>query len=178
MTTIETTRMILRPPVQEDGSAVVGFLNDLETARMMARIPYPYRLDDWRSFLQYLKGGEEEALVLTDRRDSRLMGLISLSLDEKEPLLGYWLGKPYRGKGLMKEAGAAVLQRGFSVHAAPSIRAGHFKENIASAKTLKALGFVAYEETEELSLARGDEKVPHVTMRLTREDFEARHPAG
>ena len=177
MTEIKTERLRLRPPRLEDGEAMVVYLNDYEAARMMARIPHPYTLEDWEGFFDHIQNGPEEFFVLTDKENGQLLGAISFAHEGAEPILGYWLGAPHRGKGLMREAGMAMLRHGFAA-GVPSIKSGHFKDNAASGKVLTALGFIAFEVGDETSLARGDELIPHVTMRLTRERFEELYPAG
>lgn len=179
MTRIETERLVLSSPMPEDGPDAVRYLDDLETARKMTRIPHPYSLEDWHWFMENIvRGKTEDVLALRDRQDGRFMGVISFQLGRDEPVLGYWLGAPFRGQGVMKEAGVAFLRYGFAAHGVKSFISGHFEDNPASGRVLSYLGFEEFTRDIETSLARGDEKVMHVTMRLTRTRFEALHPEG
>lgn len=56
--------------------------------------------------------------------------------------LGYWLGEPYWGRGLMTEAVKAAVEYGFTELRLKRIFAGVFETNPASAKVLEKAGFV------------------------------------
>lgn len=179
MSEITTRRLRLRPLRMEDGSDVMHHLNDLDMAQRMARIPHPYTADDWAWFMNsMIDPGIEDALAIESFDERAFMGLISLYTDSGEPVLGYWLGKPFWGQGVMKEAGVAFLHHGFQKYDVPSLKSGHFEDNPQSGRVLSWLGFDAFQIDEETSLARGDEKIRHVTMRLTRSHFEQLHPLG
>ncbi|MEM9233856.1 MAG: GNAT family N-acetyltransferase [Pseudomonadota bacterium] len=179
MTTLETERLILRRPVMEDGPAAVTYLNDFEMARNLSRIPHPYGIEDWQWFMRELvEETTEDIFALTDRKTATFMGIISLQTDRHEPILGYWLGQPFRRRCYMGEAAVAFIRYGFKAYDTPSFISGHFKDNPISGRILTFLGFETFAEEDETSLARGDEVIRHVTMRLTREKFEALHPLG
>jgi len=55
---------------------------------------------------------------------------------------GFYLKKPFRGRGYAAEAGRVVITRAFKELGAELIGAGHHPENAASKKTLLKLGFV------------------------------------
>ncbi|WP_147303730.1 GNAT family N-acetyltransferase [Parvularcula marina] len=179
MTELSTARMTLRPPRDEDGPDAVRYLDDHETARMLARVPHPYTMDDWNGFMEnVVRNGDEDVLALTDKASGAFMGVISFQTDEDEPVLGYWLGAPFRGRGFMKEAGLAFVRHGFAKLAVPSMISGHFIDNPASGRVLNFLGFEEFEIDLVTALSRGPEPVRHVTMRLTNERFDRLHPAG
>jgi len=51
MTTITTSRLVLRAPKREDLDAIVRGLNNLEVSRWTRRIPYPYSIADAEAWL-------------------------------------------------------------------------------------------------------------------------------
>jgi RimJ/RimL family protein N-acetyltransferase len=79
--------------------------------------------------------------------------------------LGYWLAKPFWGRGLMTEAARAVLTAARAYERAAPIGTGHFADNAASRRVIEKLGFVRAAEGMLHSVARGAD-VPHVTYRL------------
>jgi ribosomal-protein-alanine N-acetyltransferase len=67
------------------------------------------------------------------------MGLvIHRSHDSGE--LGYWIGKPYWGRGYATEAAAAVLDFAFGPLALHRVEATHFTRNPASGRVMEKLG--------------------------------------
>jgi RimJ/RimL family protein N-acetyltransferase len=57
--------------------------------------------------------------------------------------LGYWLGQPYRGRGIMTQVVAKVCEVGFGHYKLRRIEAPVFEFNAASARVLEKNGFVA-----------------------------------
>ncbi len=55
--------------------------------------------------------------------------------------VGYWLGKPYWGQGLMAEAAAAVVRFGFEEMRMAKIEADVFVENERGIRLVEKLGF-------------------------------------
>jgi RimJ/RimL family protein N-acetyltransferase len=69
--------------------------------------------------------------------------------------LGYWLGKPYWGKGYATEAGWRVVTFAFEELKAETLKAGWFHDNPVSGRVLEKLGFRLVGEAERTSLSRG-----------------------
>ena len=53
MTTLNTERLLLRPLCENDLVALAAAVNNPRIVRNLLRLPWPYRLDDARSFLAY-----------------------------------------------------------------------------------------------------------------------------
>lgn len=173
MTTIETPRLILRQPTAKDGTLVTGFLNDEPTARMLARVPFPYHLDDWRKFFaQVVSGGREQVFAITLKGRDSVTGLVSMIPEDDGPdtfHIGFWVGKPFRRRGIAKEAAAGIIARGFENPQMQAATSGYFVDNVASEALHKKLKFERVGTGQRMSLARGDEPVGHVDVRLSRE---------
>jgi RimJ/RimL family protein N-acetyltransferase len=73
---------------------------------------------------------------------------------------GYWIGRPFWGRGLATEAACAVAEE---ARALGSLRAGHFVDNPASGRVLEKAGF-RYTGAVELrfSLARGEKAATRI----------------
>jgi [ribosomal protein S5]-alanine N-acetyltransferase len=54
--------------------------------------------------------------------------------------LGYWIGRPFWGQGLMTEALGAMLTRAFEVLGTHTVWGGHYVENPASGKVMRHCG--------------------------------------
>lgn len=172
---IETARLVLRPPRLADGTVVTGYLNDEATSRLLARVPYPYTLDNWRWFFaNVIEKREESVYAITLKGRDPLMGIISHLPDEAEPNtfhIGFWLGKPYRRRGIMEEAVQAILRHGFANPSVVAATSGYFADNVASEALHRKFGFEPVGGGAKVSIARGADPVPHVDVRLAREKW-------
>ena len=82
-------------------------------------------------------------------------------------VLGYYLGQPFWGRGIMTEAVAAVLEWYFDATDGSAIRSGVFHFNKPSLAIQKKLGFTEIGTSSLHCLARGEE-VRHIDTELTR----------
>jgi ribosomal-protein-alanine N-acetyltransferase len=94
---------------------------------------------------QATRGGRRRLLVCA-RDDGRIVGVASLSGIEEWPNLdcriGYWLGAGEPGKGLMRDAVAALVDHAFADLGLHRITASIMPTNRRSIALVQALGFV------------------------------------
>lgn len=87
--------------------------------------------------------------------------------------LGYWIARPYWGRGLIPEAGEALLRRAFVELDCAMAHCSHFDFNDRSRRVIEKLGFsyVLTRETTDQTAA------VHTTLcyQLPRGAWEARH---
>jgi [ribosomal protein S5]-alanine N-acetyltransferase len=166
--TIETQRLTLRPFTANDVAPVVALCGDWDVARMLARVPHPYRDADAIEWIETIPGrrdaGTDFVFAITSAREG-VMGAIGIDLrDEQDAFtLGYWLGKPFWRQGYATEAGAAVLAHATEDLGVAQFLSEHFVGNEVSGRVLKKLGFDYTGEMREMPcLARGE----HVPARL------------
>src|SRR5580704_7709902 len=113
---ITTGRLVIRPPDDGDRHDIVAEVNDFDVARMLAKVPYPYRLGDAEAFLRSIKGNGERSLALSITLAGRVIGGIGLTDIGTKSEFGYWLGRSHWGKGYATEAGKALLARVFAAY--------------------------------------------------------------
>jgi RimJ/RimL family protein N-acetyltransferase len=146
-----TPRLLLRPGFPEDAPALAGAIADEAIARNLANVPWPYRMRDAEAFLASPRHPGLPSCL--GRRPS---GAVEL---------GYWLARPFWGRGFATEACAALIAMAEAL-GLERIEGSHFLDNPASGRVLEKLGF---EPTgliaPRLSCARGTE-VPARLMRL------------
>ena len=165
---ITTERLLLRPLTRADLEDVVTLVGDYEVSKMLVPVPYPYSDEDAEDFLAMDAEGALDLLWMIEFED-RLAGAISIGVE-----LGYWLGQPFWGKGIMTEAGIAAISAYFAGRRTDLIRSSHFVENAASAHVLRKLCFRDVGAHLHHSKARGAD-VPGRSMILRRHWFEAKH---
>lgn len=168
--TIDTPRLQLRPFQAADAHRVASLVGDWDVASMLARVPHPYGADDalaWFSVLPAHRAcGRSYTFAIASAADG-VIGAMGLDLRENDDLytLGYWLGRPYWGRGYATEAGAAILAYATEDLGKTDYHSEHFVENAASGRVLEKLSFVYTGEVRPTQcLARG-EKLPAREMK-------------
>jgi len=171
--TIRTERLILRAPRDEDAEAIAHHLNDFAVAGNLARVPFPYRLEDARAWLRTRRPDmPPEHANFAIEWNGLYAGQVGFHPGPRGPIIGYWLGQPYWGRRIMSEAVRASLAWLFAITSAPAIYSGVFHFNAASLAIQNRLGFTETGRSSLLCLARNAE-VEHIDTQLTRARFLA-----
>lgn len=163
---IETARLILRPLDGGDVNAIVAGIGNYDVVRWLSSPPYPYRADDARRFLGSPAARPGRAWAITE--DGGFRGIVSIGTE-----LGYWLAREAWGRGIMTEAGDAVVDAWFARPWRGALASGHFAANDASAGVLRKLGFWDVGAGARMSAPLG-QPVPSREMRMTRAGWRAR----
>lgn len=173
--TLQTPRFTLRPPQAGDAEPIAHYLNNLEVSGNLARVPFPYHLSDAQAWLRTRPPNPPVAATnfAIDLPDQGLVGQVGFHPGPNGPIIGYWLGQPYWGRGIMTEAVTASLDWLFSVSEEPVVYSGVFHFNAASLAIQTRLGFTQTGRSTLLCLARGAE-VEHIDTKLTRGVWKAR----
>ena len=176
---VNTPRLVLRPLQDSDAEPLFALLANWSVVQFLATPPWPYSIDDARSFIDRHRrlATSERALAIT--LNGRLIGCIGLPTRQagrtqraSGPHLAYWLGVPHWGRGYATEAARGLLSHAFETLEGDTIYSGVFTENSASMHVQRKLGFVHDGETTLYSRPRGAE-LPHTNTSLTRAGFEA-----
>ncbi len=172
--TIETARLTLRLPRLADVDDLVAGVGDPAVARMLARVPLPYRRADGERFVAFARrsAGAGSTLNLAIIHDRRLIGIVGIDALPAHCEFGYWLARPFWGRGFATEAGSAALAYGFEALGLRLVRSGVFADNRASLNVQRKLGFAVIGRSERGSLARRAD-VPHIDTVLTRTRYRA-----
>lgn len=164
-----TRRLLLRPGFPEDAEAVAMAISDMAIVRNLASAPWPYALRDAEAFLAAPRDPVLPSLLILERTAGapRLVGSCGLGRRPSGAVeLGYWIARPFWGRGFATEAGEALIDIARTLRLA-WLEASHFLDNPASGRVLEKLGF---EPTgivaPRLCCARG-EQVPARLFRLS-----------
>ena len=139
-------RCELRAFKPEDAQSIAQMANDLSVWRNLRDMfPHPYTLEHARVFIEHTLSQSptpHRAIVV----DGHAVGTIGLKLgtdvERISAELGYWLGAPYRGRGVMTEAIRAFTDDAFETFSLTRIFALPFASNMASCRALEKAGFV------------------------------------
>lgn len=174
---VRTNRLFLRPGWAEDAPALVEAINDIAIARMLARVPHPYGLEDAKAFLAASQAGDLPSLLVFRRTagQPRLVGGAALTRngtdDARTAQLGYWIARPYWGLGYATEAARGILAIGFDSLRLTDVTACRHLDNPASGRVLEKLGFVPTGVNPSFSLAR-DGATPARDYHLSRDAWQ------
>jgi len=162
-----TPRLLLRPGWREDAPAVFAAVADEAIVRNLAQVPWPYRLDDAEEWLaKPHQPAWPACLIFLRGEPTRVAGCVGLHPDESGvPEFGYWLARPFWGRGIATEAARAMVSAARHSLRLPRLVSGHFTDNPASGRVLEKLGFRATGVTRRYSAGRG-EAVPCRLMAL------------
>ena len=175
MNTIRTERLTLRDPEERDLPAIAELIGDIAVARMLSRVPHPYTIGDAEAWFRQISAPDAEdwrifAIIL----DGQAVGMIGFRNRYGEPSIGYWLGRPFWGRGYMSEAVEAAVGWFFANHEDGALHSGVFEDNPASRRIQEKLGFEIVGSEMEVCLATGEQR-PELKTRLRRDVFQGRH---
>jgi RimJ/RimL family protein N-acetyltransferase len=169
-----TERLVLRLPRKDDAEAIARYLNDFGVSGNLARVPYPYVLTDAEAWLRSRRPGlpPAETSFAIDGDGATSIGAVGFHQGIEGTILGYWLGRPHWGAGIMSEAARAAVDWFFSACDAHTLRSGAFAFNAASLAIQSKLGFTQIGHSRMQCLARGAE-LEHIDTELTRSVWKA-----
>ncbi|WP_095011482.1 GNAT family N-acetyltransferase [Tsuneonella mangrovi] len=135
-------RLFLRPAWPEDWQAVFAGIADEGVVKNLARAPWPYEPDHARAFVsrEHDPYYPTFLMVLPDANRAQPIGCIGIHDRDGETELGYWLARPWWGRGLATEAARAVCDIASAIGHKRLI-ASHFVDNPASGRVLRKAGF-------------------------------------
>jgi ribosomal-protein-alanine N-acetyltransferase len=136
---IKTRRLVLRELMDSDVPELARLAGDWDVARMTARIPYPYSEALAREWMTTLEPGEFVRVVEFQGTLVGAVGYVPNADGSAE--IGYWIGRPWWGRGFATEAATALVRYCFTTAGFKRLTCCHFEDNPASARIIRKLGF-------------------------------------
>ena len=153
--TLLTPRLILRSWFESDADELYKYASDPDVGPPAGWPPHKSVENSREIIKTVLSGPETYAVCLID--SGKPVGSVGLhrndlaeALDEYE--LGYWIGKPYWGMGLIPEASVEVLRHAFEDLKMNRIWCGHYEGNVKSRRVMEKLGFEYHHTTEGIEV--------------------------
>ena len=97
-------------------------------------------------------------------------GLHSASMKQGEAEIGYWIGVPYWGNGLIPEAVCCLLRRCFVDLGMTAVWCGYYDGNTKSRRVMEKCGFRFHHTEEGNTSPLGDIRTEHF-MKITKEEW-------
>lgn len=175
---IESSRLVLDSVVPSDVERVLEFCVDEELQRWVP-LPVPYQRSDAEFFTGPYAASTGATFGLWAIRLSdggpiggALVGAIELRFEPlKSATIGFWLGRPHRGQGIMTEAVQTLVEYAFDPQGLDldRIRWDAVAGNWASAIVARRNGF-RYEGLSRLALVHRTQRVDGWFATLLRSD--------
>lgn len=155
-TIIETERLILRPWRESDAEALYRYAGDPAVGPVAGWAPHE-SVEYSREIIRTVFSAPEVYAVVLKGTDEPV-GCCGLTFPEtpaeeagkpsleaagqlREAEIGYWIGKPFWGRGLIPEAVKALIKRGFDDLGLDTIRCVHYDGNDQSRRVIEKCGF-------------------------------------
>lgn len=172
---LETERLILRPWEEGDAAELYRYASDPRVGPSAGWPPHTSVENSREIIKNVLSAPETYAVVL--KETGLPVGSIGfhrndLASKDDEYELGYWIGVPYWGRGLIPEAGREMLRHAFEDLGLERVWCGYYDGNGKSKRVQEKLGFIYQWTTEDLYVPQlGETRKGHVNL-LTREGWE------
>lgn len=132
---LETKRLILRKWTEEDASSLFEYAKDPEVGPVAGWPPHKSKEESLNVIRNVFNGAE--CYAICEKGSGKAIGAIELKLNghtdmtnrDDECELGYWLGKPFWGKGYMPEAAKELIRHGFEDIGMTTIWCGYYEGN-------------------------------------------------
>ena len=152
---LETDHLILRPWVEDDAEELYKYAKDPDVGPM-AGWPVHASVENSREIIRAVLSAPETYAVCM-KETGKPVGSIGLhrndlATQDDEYELGYWLGKPYWGQGLIPEASREVLRYAFEDLGMNRIWCGYYDGNEKSRRVQVKLGFEYQRRTEGIEV--------------------------
>lgn len=175
--TLETERLILRPWKEDDAESLYKYAKNPEVGPI-AGWPVHTSVENSREIIKSVLAADETYAVCL-REDNVAIGSIGLitpaqshtKAADDEIEIGYWIGVPYWGQGLIPEAVRALQKHAFLDLGCSAMWCGYYDGNEKSKRCQEKCGF-KYHHTEENKpcALMGDVRTEHFTY-LTKEQW-------
>lgn len=153
---METERLILRKWKETDAEDLFEYARAPDVGPIAGWPPHR-SVEESLDVIRNVFDGAE-CYAICEKENGKAIGAIELKLNghtdmterDDECELGYWLGKPFWGRGYMPEAAKEIIRHGFEDLGMNTIWCGYYDGNRKSARVQEKLGFVYHHTCNEV----------------------------
>lgn len=177
---LETERLILRHWKETDAENLYEYAKDSAIGPIAGWPPHKSVEESLNIIKNVFIGAE--CYAICEKGSDKAIGAIELKLNghtdmtdkDDECELGYWLGKPFWGRGYMPEAANELLRHGFEELGMTAIWCGYYDGNHKSKRVQEKVGFVYHHTCKEVPVPLMNEiRIGH-TNYMTKEQWESK----
>ena len=175
---LKTERLLLRRWEDSDAENLYEYAKDPDVGPIAGWPPHQ-SVDESRNVIRTVFQGKE-AYAICLKTDEKAIGAIELKLNghtdmtdrDDECELGYWLGKPFWGQGIMPEAVKEILRHAFEEIGMTKVWVGYYEGNSKSRRVQEKCGFRYQRKSEGVDVPLMHEKrIGHVSS-MTKDQWQ------
>lgn len=165
---IETERLILRPWQEDDAESLFKYASDPDIG-IIAGWPPHTSVENSREIIRTVFAAPGIYAVVLKATDEPIgccgimfpNGLPSADIENCEGEIGYWIGKPFWGQGLIPEAVRALLSRYFNEPGLSTLWCSYYEGNVKSKRVCEKSGFKYHHTNTDMTTPLGDKRTEH-----------------
>jgi RimJ/RimL family protein N-acetyltransferase len=150
----------LRPWKPDDLPSLIKYGDNWNIAKNLSNLfPHPYTEDAGKAFIRFANADKPIHTFAIEVNGEAVGGIgihPQTDIMEKNAELGYWLGEPFWGKGIVSGAVRQILNFAFDTYQIDRVYATVFRANIASQRLLEKNGFRLEANIEKLFWKKGE----------------------
>ena len=175
---LETKRLILRRWEDSDAEDMYKYASDPDVGPI-AGWPSHRSVDESLDVIRNVLNGEE-AYAICLKEDGKAIGAIELKLNGHNDLsdrddeceMGYWIGKPFWGQGLMPEAVMEMLRHAFEDCGMRKVWIGYYEGNTKSKRVQEKCRFRYQWKSENVDVPLMQEKRTGHVSSMTKDQWQ------
>lgn len=172
----ETERLILRPWTEADAEELYKYAKDPHVGPR-AGWPAHTSVENSREIIHDILSAEGTYAVVFKETNLPvgsigIMRNANIPTEDDEVEIGYWIGKPFWGQGIIPEACRELIRYCFEELKCSRIWCGYYNRNENSRRVQEKCGFIYHHSVyDKFCEQMGDYRTEHVTV-LTKEHWE------
>lgn len=153
---LETKRLILRPWEENDAENLYEYARDPDIGPVAGWPPHR-SVEESREIIRTVLS-DRNTFAICEKETGEAIGSIGLKTGEATDLtdredeceLGFWVGKPFWGRGYIPEAAQELLRYAFEKLAMSTVWCGYYDGNEKSRRAQEKIGFTHHHTCNEV----------------------------
>ena len=175
---LETERLALRRWKDSDAEYLYKYASDPDVGPIAGWPPHQ-SIEESRNVISNVLNGKE-AYAICLKTDGKAVGAIELKLNghtdmtdrDDECEMGYWIGKPFWGLGIMPEAAREMLRHAFEDIGMTRVWCGYYEGNTKSKRVQEKVGFRYQWKSEDVDVPLMHEKRTGHVSSMTKDQWQ------
>ena len=168
---LKAERLILRPFEESDAESIYEYAKNPNVGPV-AGWPVHTSVENSLEIIKTVLSAPETYAVCL-KEDNRAIGSIgmmigsasNLDLPDDEAEIGYWIGEPFWGQGLIPEAMKCVIKHAFDNLGLQRLWCGYFDGNNKSKRAQEKCGFIYHHTNRDIYWTLMDDiRTEHITL--------------